>query len=185
MSNIFVISGPSGSGKTTVCRAVTEADEKVRISVSATTRAPRAGEIDGREYFFLSADEFEKRVRAGQFYEHADNFTNRYGTLKSHVDGLIGDGYDVILEIDVQGAMQVKAQNDRAVLIFIMPPSFDELRQRLTGRSSETAEQIQLRLEKAEEEMLKSPMYDYIVINDSVEKSTAAVLDIIRELRNR
>lgn len=183
MSNIFVVSGPSGSGKSTVCHMVASRDPLVRISVSATTRSPRDGEEDGREYFFLSEEDFEAKTEGDEFYEYARNFNNSYGTLKSHVDALAADGYDVILEIDVKGAKQVKQKNPKAVLIFIMPPSYDELKLRLTGRESESAEQIAMRLKQAEEEMMESTLYDYVLINDELDECTAKLAGIIKSLR--
>ena len=183
MSSLFVISGPSGSGKSTVCHRITALDENIRISVSATTREPREGEVDGVDYFFISQEEFDERVEKGEFLEHAGHFRHSYGTLKPHVDALIEQGYDVILEIDTVGAMQIREKSEDALLVFIMPPSEEILEQRLRGRKSETDEQIALRLAKAKEEMDQRDMYDYVVVNDTVDECAEEILELIRGKR--
>ncbi|MBR4395258.1 MAG: guanylate kinase [Eubacteriaceae bacterium] len=185
MSNLFVVSGPSGSGKSTICALAAEKDSRLRISISATTRSPRGEEQDGKEYFFLSDEEFDEKLAAGEFYEHADIFGKRYGTLRPYVDRLIADGFDVILEIDYQGAYQIKDQNEKAVLVFIMPPSFEELSARLRARSTETEEQLEIRLAKAEAEMKESVNYDRIIINDRLDEAVDEFLSYIAEKREK
>ncbi|MCR4723492.1 MAG: guanylate kinase [Eubacteriales bacterium] len=185
MSNLFVVSGPSGSGKSTICALAAEKDDRLRISISATTRAPRGEEQNGKEYFFLSDEEFDEKLAAGEFYEHADIFGKRYGTLRPYVDSLVADGFDVILEIDYQGAYQIKDQNDKAVLVFIMPPSFEELSARLRARSTETEEQLEIRLAKAEAEMKESVNYEKIIVNDKLDDAVDEFLRYINEKREK
>ncbi len=190
--NLIVISGPSGVGKSTlVKRAMTELPD-LAFSVSCTTRAPRAGEVDGSAYHFLSEEEFSAKLEAGEFLEHAGVFKHRYGTLKSEVTDRICAGKEVILDIDVQGAKQIRqaAENDEiirnaAVFILIAPPSLQALEERLTGRNSETPEQLKLRLEGAAGELRNFRIYDYLVINDDLEKAAAELIDIFKSIRLR
>ncbi len=176
--NLFVISGPSGSGKSTIC-SLLEKEDKIKISISATTRNKRTGEVDGVNYFFLTKEEFEKKIKENAFYEYANVFNNYYGTLKAKVDEMLDEGYHVILEIDVQGAMQIKEQNSEAKLIFIMPPSEEELIKRLTGRNTESEEQLKLRIGTAKKEISYKDKYDYVVINDNLEKAVEEIKEII------
>ncbi|WP_290770958.1 guanylate kinase [Anaerofustis sp.] len=176
--SLFVISGPSGSGKSTICKEL-EKEENIKISISATTRDIRNGEEEGINYYFLSKEEFERKISENAFYEYAKVFNNYYGTLKDKVDEMLKDGYNVILEIDVQGAMQIREQNKDAVLIFIMPPSEEELIKRLTGRNTESEEQLKLRIETAKEEISYKDKYDYVVINDNLEKAVEEIKEII------
>lgn len=176
--SLFVISGPSGSGKSTICKEL-EKEENIKISISATTRNIRNGEEEGINYYFLSKEEFERKISENAFYEYAKVFNNYYGTLKDKVDEMLKDGYNVILEIDVQGAMQIREQNKDAVLIFIMPPSEEELIKRLTGRNTESEEQLKLRIETAKEEISYKDKYDYVVINDNLEKAVEEIKEII------
>ena len=183
MSNLFVVSGPSGSGKSSICRQVVAKDNCVKLSISATTRAPRGEEKNGVEYFFLSVDEFENKIENKEFYEYARVYNNLYGTLRSHVDELLAKGNDVILEIDVQGGLQIKALNEKAKLIFIMPPSMEELIERLSGRETETEAQIKVRIGNAQAEISEKEHYDYIVVNDKLDVAVDDVLSIINNLR--
>ena len=163
---LFVLSGPSGVGKGTLnAKLFAEFDDQIAFSVSATTRAPREGEIDGKHYFFISRQEFENRIANNDFLEHAEFAGNCYGTPVSYVNSLLEQGKNVILEIDVQGAMQVRRRMPESVSIFILPPSFDELENRLRGRGTETEEKIQMRLGAARREMEYAPQYNYQIVN--------------------
>ena len=163
---LFVLSGPSGVGKGTLnAKLFAEFDDQIAFSVSATTRAPREGEIDGKHYFFISRQEFENRIANNDFLEHAEFAGNCYGTPVSYVNSLLEQGKNVILEIDVQGAMQVRRRMPESVSIFILPPSFEELENRLRGRGTETEEKIQMRLGAARREMEYAPQYNYQIVN--------------------
>ena len=163
---LFVLSGPSGVGKGTLnAKLFAEFGEQIAFSVSATTRAPREGEVDGTHYFFISRQEFENRISNNDFLEHAEFAGNCYGTPVSYVNSLLEQGKNVILEIDVQGAMQVRSRMPESVSIFILPPSFEELENRLRGRGTETEEKIQMRLGAARREMEYAPKYDYQIVN--------------------
>ncbi len=180
-----MVSGPSGSGKSTICKELVKRDEKIRLSVSATTRAPRAGEQDGISYFFLSQEEFSKKIDAHAFYEYAHVYGNYYGTLKAPVEQMLHDGYDVILEIEMQGARQIRAKSPETVLVFIMPPSLEALSERLKKRNTETEEQIRLRFESACGEIAFNKDYDHILVNDRLEETVSCLLDIIRSYRTQ
>ena len=167
---LFVISGPSGVGKGTINKMLfDEFDGHVAFSVSATTRGPREGEIDGTHYFFISKQEFENRVANNEFLEHAEYAGNCYGTPRSYVLKLLEEGVSVILEIDLQGAVQVKERMPESVSIFILPPSFEELESRLRGRGTETPEKIEKRLAAAKHEMDMAHTYDYRIVNDDLD----------------
>ena len=163
---LYIISAPSGAGKTSLVKALLEQDAKVRVSVSHTTRAPRDGEVDGVAYNFVSLAEFDQVIDAGQFLEYAEVFTNKYGTSKLWVEEQLAAGIDVILEIDWQGAQQVREKMPNALSIFILPPSRAELERRLTGRGTDSAEIIAGRMAQAESEMSHFGEFDYLVIND-------------------
>jgi len=152
------------------------------VSVSATTRAPRPGEVDGENYFFLPADDFARRIEDGEFLEWAEVHGNRYGTLRSTVEAKMAQGRDVILEIDPQGAMQVKALMPEAVLVFILAPSMDELERRIRGRGAETDDQVRVRLETAVRELQLVGSYDFVVENDDVARATDELVRIIESL---
>ncbi len=176
---LVVISGPSGVGKSTVIARAIEGADNVRFSVSATTRPPRPGEEDGREYFFVSRDEFERMIRDGDLLEHAEFAGNCYGTPRAQVLDAVGAGDVLILDIEVQGAAQVKAAYPEAVTVFVLPPSLEELERRLTSRGTETPEKIALRLETARREIPLAATYDHQIINDDLANAAAAMKEII------
>ncbi|HOB81775.1 MAG TPA: guanylate kinase [Peptococcaceae bacterium] len=177
--NLVVISGPSGVGKGTICRALMEKYNDLALSVSATTRKARAGETDGKEYFFYSLEQFEELIKQEAFLEWAKVFDNYYGTSRAYVKKVLAEGKDCILEIDVQGAMQVKKKCPEAIFIFLVPPSKEELARRITGRGTENEAEIQKRLKMAAQEMTYLKDYQYVVVNDQVEAATEKVRAII------
>ncbi|MBE6389958.1 MAG: guanylate kinase [Lentisphaerae bacterium] len=190
--DLIVISGPSGVGKSTLVKAAMAQLPDLRFSVSCTTRAPRAGEVNGQAYYFLSEEEFSRRLENGEFLEHAGVFKHRYGTLKSEVLERIVRNEEVLLDIDVQGARQIRqaAESDpvirnAAVFILIAPPSLETLRERLTARNSETAEQLEIRLAGAKNELSSFRIYDYLVINDDLEKAAGELTGILKSIRLR
>ena len=177
---LVVLSGPSGTGKGTVCGVVrNHLGDAVRYSISATTRKPRTGEEHGREYFFFSKEEFEALRDQNGFLEWAQVYDNYYGTPRAFVEEVLASGKDCILEIDPQGALQVRKATDEAVLVFIAPPSLEELRNRLTGRGTESAQEVEKRLSCAESELVYRDKYDYIIINDDVETAAAKMEAIL------
>lgn len=176
---LFVISGPSGVGKGTICRKLIENRQDIEISISATTRAPRKNEIDGQHYYFITREEFIREIDNGGFIEYAEVFGNFYGTPRKNVYEKLKKGINVILEIDVQGALQVKKVFDEAVLIFIMPPSKIELRGRLSLRATDTQDVIERRLSEACREIELAPLYDYVFVNDDLEKALKEIDEYI------
>lgn len=163
---LFVFSGPSGVGKGTLkAKLFEEFADQIAYSVSATTRGPREGEVDGKDYFFISRQEFERRVKNNEFLEHAEFAGNCYGTPRAYVEKLLDSGMNVVLEIDVQGALQVIKSMPECVSVFILPPSFEELEHRLRGRGTETEEKVRERLETAKRELPYAPQYDYQIVN--------------------
>lgn len=163
---LFVFSGPSGVGKGTLkAKLFEEFADQIAYSVSATTRGPREGEVDGKDYFFISRQEFERRVKNNEFLEHAEFAGNCYGTPRVYVEKLLDSGMNVVLEIDVQGALQVMKSMPECVSVFILPPSFEELEHRLRGRGTETEEKVRERLETAKRELPYAPQYDYQIVN--------------------
>jgi guanylate kinase len=177
---LLVVSGPAGVGKGTLDKALLERHQDMKLSVSATTRAPRPGEIDGVHYFFKTEEEFKAMIERNEFLEYMHVFqTNYYGTPRSFVEEQLSRGIDVILEIDVQGAMKVKKAFSNAVMIFIAPPSMAELKSRLIGRNTETLEQIEKRFATAEKEIAMLPEYEYVVTNDVVEMAVNRMESII------
>lgn len=178
---LLVISGPSGVGKGTIVKALLEKQEHVSLSVSCTTRAPRSGEIDGKHYYFITKDEFRRMIDEGAFLEYEANFSNYYGTPIGKVVEKLNSGEDVILEIDVKGGLNVKKKLPDAVLIFILPPSLDILKQRLSGRGTETAEQVEKRFSEAEREIEAGKQYEYHIVNDTVAQAVDDVIDIINK----
>jgi len=167
----FIISGPSGVGKSTVLKALLERRKDIYFSVSATTRAPRPGELDGVHYHFMDVESFRKWISMEQFLEYAEYVGNFYGTPKRYVDEAMEQGRDVILDIEVQGAIQVTSKRPETVRIFIAPPSWKELERRLTERGTDTQDKIQKRLLRAKVEFQTAHTYDYFVINDTVENA--------------
>lgn len=178
---LTVISGYSGSGKGTVMKALMAKYGQVyKLSVSATTRSPRTGEEHGREYFFVSREEFEQMIENGQLLEHACYVGNYYGTPKAAVEECLEKGIDVLLEIEMQGGTQIKEKFPEAVLVFIMPPSADELKRRLIGRGTETPEVIEARLKRAKEEAHWMDEYDYLLINETVDECVEQLHNVIQ-----
>ncbi|HEY5430037.1 MAG TPA: guanylate kinase [Solirubrobacteraceae bacterium] len=181
MARVFVITGPSGVGKGTLIRGLLERVPQLGLSVSATTRSPRPGERDGEHYHFLSLAEFDRRVGAGEFVEHATYSGSRYGTLRSELEGRLGRGEPIVLEIEVQGARQVREAMPEAVAVFIAPPSRDALRARLVGRGTDAAEQVEQRMQTAESELEAQPEFSRVVINDRLEQATDELERIVRD----
>ena len=178
-ARLFIISGPYAVGKGTIVKRILKSDGKVHLSVSATTRNPREGEEEGVSYYFMSDEQFVKAVGEGGFLEHASVHGHYYGTPKAPVMSQLKAGRDVILEIDVQGAMQVKESYPDGVFIFILPPSVDALRSRIMHRGTESEEDIQVRLGAAQREMEYLEHYDYYVVNDDLEKAVDSVKKIM------
>ncbi len=169
---VFVVSGPSGAGKDTLVRKLVQRYPQAVTAVTATTRAPRPGEVEGRDYLFLSEEEFERQAERGEFLEWALVHDNRYGTLRRQIEGKLAQGMDVFLRIDVQGAEAIKRQLPEAVLIFIFPPNLAELEQRLRGRATEEEEALARRLGVAMREMDEGKrLFDYSIVNDELEKA--------------
>ncbi|AVK50199.1 guanylate kinase [Clostridium sp. MF28] len=166
---LIVISGPSGAGKGTICKRFMEKNKDVMLSVSATTRSPRVGEVEGINYFFMSKEQFVEKIESNDFLEYAEVYDNYYGTPKSNVEEMLQSGKDVILEIDIQGALKVKENTREGVFVFILPPSMEELKQRIINRGSETNESLMKRFKSAYKEINFISKYNYAVVNDKVE----------------
>ncbi len=179
-ARVFVITGPSGVGKGTLIRGLLERVPELELSVSATTRDPRPGEKSGVDYHFLDAGEFERRVQAGDFVEHAGYSGRRYGTLRQELERRVAQGVPVVLEIEVQGARQVREALPNAVLVFIAPPSTEALRARLVGRGTDAGEQIEQRMRTAEEELQARPEFAHVVVNDRLEQATDELTRIVQ-----
>ena len=176
---LTVVSGFSGAGKGTVMKRLIQKYNDYALSISVTTRKPREGERDGIEYFFKTKEEVESMIENDEFLEYARYVDNYYGTPRFYVEEMLAKGKNVILEIEIQGAMQIKAKNPEAVLVFVTPPSFEELRNRLVGRGTETADVIESRLRRASEEAEGMSSYDYILVNDQVEDCVDRLHQII------
>ncbi|MGN6868880.1 MAG: guanylate kinase [Solirubrobacteraceae bacterium] len=177
---MFVITGPSGVGKGTLIRGLLERVPELQLSVSATTRGPRPGEEDGADYHFLTPEQFEGRVAKGDFVEHATYSGNRYGTLRSELERRLQTGAGVVLEIEVQGARQVRAAMPEAVAVFIAPPSREALRARLVGRGTDSADEVDARMATAERELEAQPEFRHVVVNDRLEEATDSLVSIVR-----
>jgi guanylate kinase len=182
---LYVVSAPSGAGKTSLLRALIPNDPRLRLSISHTTRAPRPGEADGVHYHFVDRPRFEAMVAAGEFLEHARVFDNLYGTAEPSVRAVLAADLDVVLEIDWQGARQVRARFPEAVSVFIVPPSVATLRERLSGRGQDSAEVIERRMRDARSELSHFGEYDYLVVNDVFEEALADLRAIIAAERLR
>jgi guanylate kinase len=179
----FVVSAPSGTGKTTVCRAVVERDPGIGFSVSHTTRAPRPGEVDGTHYFFVDRTEFTALVARGAFVEHAEYAGNLYGTSWASLDGPLAQGRDLLLEVEVQGARQIRARRADARFVFLLPPSLEDLERRLRARATDSSEAVAARLAMGRAELLAVHDFDYAVVNDELEGAIEALLAIVRAER--
>jgi guanylate kinase len=179
VARVFVITGPSGVGKGTLIRGLMERLPDLQLSVSATTRAPRPGERDGVDYHFLSREEFDRRVARGDFVEHADYAGRSYGTLRSELEDRVAAGVPVVLEIEVQGARQVRAAMPEAVQVFIAPPSLEALRTRLIGRGTDDAEEVERRLKVAEQELAAQPEFGHVVVNDRLDDALDQLAAIV------
>lgn len=187
MSKLIIFSAPSGSGKSTIINyLLTQPQLKLAFSISATSRAPRGTERDGVEYFFLTPDEFRRRIEAGEFLEYEEVYKDRfYGTLKSQVEKQLQEGENVIFDVDVVGGCNIKQfYGDRALSVFIQPPSIEELRKRLEGRGTDAQDVIESRLAKAAYELTFAPKFDRVIINDDLEKAKAEALQVITEFLN-
>ena len=182
---LIIVSAPSGCGKSTVVHRLLEQREKLRLSVSATTRAPRAGEQDGVDYFFVSRERFQEMIAENAFLEHAEYVGNHYGTPIAPLEAQLNSGFDVYLDIEVQGAMQVKAQRPETLLIFLMPPSLEELERRLALRGTDDPETIRTRLAEAEREFSYRDRYDFIVVNDQIDRAVAEIDGLIEAHRRK
>jgi guanylate kinase len=180
VAKVFVITGPSGVGKGTLIRGLLGEVPELELSVSATTRKPRQGERDGVDYHFLTPGEFSDRVAAGEFLEHASYSGQHYGTLRTEVERRLGEGRPVVLEIELQGARQVRAAMPEAVAVFIAPPSREALQARLVGRGTDSPEEVQKRMQTAERELEAQPEFSHVVINDRLEQATAELAGIVR-----
>lgn len=181
---LIIVSGFSGAGKGTLVKKLIEEYDGYALSISATTRQPRPGEEDGREYFFLQKEQFERKIEENGLIEYACYCDNYYGTPREYVERQLADGKDVILEIEIQGALKVRKQYDDALLLFVMPPSADELRRRLVGRGTETEEVIGKRMQRAAEEAEGIEEYDYIVVNDDLNTCVRQLHEIITAAHN-
>lgn len=176
---LIVFSGPSGAGKDTILKCLMEKNPNIKLSVSATTRTPRIGEIDGKDYFFIDRNQFSAMEENGDLLESAEYCGNCYGTPRKPIENWIADGNDVVLEIEVQGASQIKNKCPDCVSVFLLPPSLKVLEQRLRDRKTENEESIQKRLDIARTELLEVDHYDYVVINDTLNSATDEIIHII------
>ncbi len=183
--NIYVVTAPSGAGKTTLVRALLATDHQVQLSVSFTTRAPRTGEVNGKDYNFVTREAFEAMIAAGSLLEHAEVFGNYYGTSQPWIESMLAQGQDILLEIDWRGAQQVRRLLPEAIGIFILPPSLTALEARLNGRGKDSAEVIARRLTAAKEEISHVDEFDYVIINDHFEEALRDLVSVVRAERLR
>ena len=181
---LIVLSGPSGVGKGTLAKMLVDAKSDLSLSISCTTRAPRNGEVDGREYFFIDKNDFKKRIADNGFLEYSEHFDNYYGTPKTFVFDAL-KSKDVLLEIDVNGGLEVKKNFSDAVLIMLLPPSIEEIRNRLRKRNTESEEKINQRMQRIDYELSKQSLYDYTVINDDLDKALKEIKEIIKLEKNK
>jgi guanylate kinase len=182
---IFILSAPSGTGKSTVCKLLKQKLPDLKFSISHTTREPRDGEAEGTAYHFISQKEFEEKIKRGEFLEWAKVFEKHYGTAFESVNRHLNNGKDVLIELDVQGAQSLRDINYKAIFIFMMPPSLEELKTRLNKRGTESTSKIQDRLETSKKEMQQSPLYDYILTNSDTEETTNNLISIITAEHSR
>ncbi|GAB6094755.1 guanylate kinase [Desulfatiferula olefinivorans] len=183
--HLFVISAPSGTGKTTLCRLLLDAFDTIGYSVSHTTRSPRPGEVDGRDYFFVSTEVFETMIRDNALIEWARVHGNYYGTSSAFVRQCLESGRDILLDIDVKGAASIREQYPDAVTIFIMPPSMEALRERLNRRATDSPEVIETRITNAEEEIRHRDLYRHVIVNDDLDRAKDELFALIRSYRDR
>lgn len=177
---LVVLSGPSGVGKSTICKRLVR-DFSIRHSISCTTRPPRPGERDGTDYWFISKEEFEKRIAEGKFLEFAEVFGHLYGTPKEPIENALKEGVTIVLDIDIQGATQLMNNGVEGIYIFVSPPDMETLRNRLVGRGTESEEEMRKRLAKAHEEMKAMVRYDRVVTNDDIDRVVAEIVEIVKE----
>lgn len=180
---LYIVSAPSGAGKTSLVKALLKADPAIRLAVSYTTRAPRPGETDGRDYHFVDHSRFEAMLAEGEFLEHAEVYGNFYGTSKGSIGRDLNAGHDILLEIDWQGAAQIKAHFPASASVFILPPSFNSLRTRLKGREQDTEEIIERRLAAAAHDVAHADAFDYIMVNDDFDQALQDLVAITRSVR--
>lgn len=185
-AKLFVFSAPSGSGKTTIVRKLLQEFDDLHFSISATTRSRRQNEIDGKDYFFISEDEFQKKIEGNEFIEWEKFYDYYYGTLKKFVDNLLSQKKSVLLEVDVKGALRIKKKYENSVLIFIAPPSKKILKQRLIARKTETQEDLEKRIERAEMELEYKDKFDHVIVNENLDSAIEQAIKIInKEIYNQ